>query len=110
MIRRAADDDSWDVSTRDPLVKKQLERQGWTVREDAQGLWHARLPRKMVRFRSTVSAKRAVSPKSLDALQRKRTKLPDPVAGVDSLKTEITPRSESMENAGEPFPDPAVKE
>ena len=61
MIRRAADDDNWDVYTRDPVFKHLLERRGWDVVEDHQGCWRVRLPRKAITVRSKSDVERPVS-------------------------------------------------
>jgi hypothetical protein len=52
----------WQFYSRDPKFKRLLERRGYTVTEDHQGLWAANVPLKALTLRS----KKAVTAKPTD--------------------------------------------
>lgn len=51
-FRKSAADDVWDFYTRDPKFKRLLERRGYIVKADHQGLWSATIPQKALSVRS----------------------------------------------------------
>lgn len=59
--RTTAADDTWDVYTRDPVFKRLLERRGYTVKEDHQGMWSCQIPRAALTLRSRKSLNRVMS-------------------------------------------------
>jgi len=58
-FRTDAANSEWQFYSRDPKFKQLLERKGYTVTEDHQGLWAANVPLKALTLRS----KRAVNAK-----------------------------------------------
>lgn len=54
-FRINADDREWDFYSRDPKFKRLLERRGYTVTEDHQGFWSAKIPIKALSLRSQKS-------------------------------------------------------
>ena len=60
-FRTSAADDTWDFYTRDPVFKRLLERRGYIVQEDHQGLWSCQIPRSALTVRSHKSLNRVMS-------------------------------------------------
>ena len=52
----------WEFYSRDPKWKRRLERRGYEVKEDHQGLWSCTLPTGSLTIRSANRKKRRVSP------------------------------------------------
>src|SRR5215469_16214109 len=61
----------WQFYSRDPKFKRLLERRGYTVTEDHQGLWAANVPLKALTLRS----KKAVTAKPTDEQRLKGSRL-----------------------------------
>jgi len=51
----------WEFYTRDPKWKRRLERRGYEVKEDHQGLWSCTLPTSSLTIRSANRKKRMVN-------------------------------------------------
>jgi hypothetical protein len=78
--------EEWDFYSRDPAFKRLLERRGYTVVKDHQGLWSCKLPRKALTVRSA-GTKRQVSPEQRKAaaerFQKGRSFVRTPLADKD---------------------------
>jgi hypothetical protein len=51
-LRMNEEDQEWEYYGRGPRFKRLLERRGYTVTEDHQGLWVAKLPYRAISVRS----------------------------------------------------------
>jgi hypothetical protein len=77
----------WQFYSRDPKFKRLLERRGYTVTEDHQGLWAANVPLKALTLRS----KKAVTAKPTDEQRLKRSLLAKrPVADTTLSASDLT--------------------
>src|SRR6266699_3486748 len=61
LFRTSAADDYWEFYSRDPKFKRLLERRGYTVNVDHQGLWSCKIPRESLILRSASRKKRVLT-------------------------------------------------
>ena len=82
-FRTSAADDDWEFYSRDPKFKRLLERRGYTVNADSQGLWSCKLPRESLILRSASRKKRVLTDeeKARVVEQLKRGKLSNSTDG-----------------------------
>src|SRR5215469_15849294 len=73
----------WQFYSRDPKFKRLLERKGYTVTEDHQGLWAANIPLEALKVRSL----RAVSAQPTDAQRARGSLLGKRHGGRHALST-----------------------
>src|SRR6266705_898575 len=76
-FRTSAADDFWEFYSRDPKFKRLMERRGYTVNVDHQGLWSCKIPRESLILRSASRKKRVLTDeaKAMIAEQLKAGKL-----------------------------------
>ena len=79
IFRTSAADKEWDFYSRDPKFKRLLERRGYEVREDHQGLWSCRLSLSAVTIRRADRKRRTLSETQRRALQKGRVLAQSPV-------------------------------
>ena len=98
----------FDVYSRDPVFKRRMEKRGYTMKEDSQGLWSVKIPFKAIWVRST-KPKRTLTPEQRAQLISRgfrrgkdvgKTK-PDGKSGLGDPQTPERPESmqKSMESA-----------
>ena len=79
LCRTSAADKEWDFYTRDPKFRRRMEKRGWPIQADHQGLWSCKIPLKAIIIRSKDSMnrpKRQVTDEERAAIRKRFLKAP----------------------------------